>query len=333
MPKSKKHKNRRIKEKKLRHKKRRKLLARESPRKEDSTKLKYFQITSPFPPEMPREERLNVLREIGKQASEAIDRELPLLSKWFVEFDAVYLLSYLAFYHVAQPEGRDAELVEERPFFHHYIEILQAFALRQQRSHKVQPLLERAGELLEKVKQIGELLQLKHFEIPPDLAMDEDLVAHQLRTSMMSQTTAMRNWAYLHQQKRVVLDLASRVRKEFLQRHDIDPVSMFEMLFSLIHDVEDKLNAHRSKVQSAISGKTPAEIVDSYNVAFPENVPVDDEGAKEIGDRSGKDLNVLRAMLICHADLRLDDVYSFSRRCDGEDAGRDARRVASRCPQ
>src|SRR3546814_20902906 len=66
----------------------------------------------------------------------------PQTIKWVTQYEPTYVLSMCALYLMAHPEGIEPEATGELEFHHHYLELLQAFALCQPRSFAMQPLRE-----------------------------------------------------------------------------------------------------------------------------------------------------------------------------------------------
>src|SRR3546814_10631980 len=57
----------------------------------------------------------------------------PQTIKWVTQYEPTYVLSMCALYLMAHPAGIDPEATGELEFHHHYLELLQAFALCQPR--------------------------------------------------------------------------------------------------------------------------------------------------------------------------------------------------------
>ena len=274
-------------------------------------KMKFFELPNFLPADMPREQRLEIVRSMGKRAQEKFEEQYPKIAHWFERYDSIYLLSFCAFYFVSHKEGIDPEL--EADFFpHHYLEILQAFALAQERSYKVTPLLDQIVKIKAELKELGEAMQLRLLNVPPEITADAELNAFQLRSQMMLQTTAIRNWAYMHQMQRVVIDLAERISGSFKSIYDIHPVDLFQMLFKLVDERSELLNEHRQKLRIALKHRNYKDMLAAYNDSFPENTPIEGADADGIWEVAGRKIGALRAMLICHADLKLDEIYSFT---------------------
>lgn len=275
-------------------------------------KMKLFEAPRLFPDDLPLEKRIEAVREIGAKSGERFEQIYPKIATWFHDYDPLYILSYCALYFVSQPEGIDPEAFGETIFYHHYLEIMQAFSLGQVRSFSVNPLFKDARRLMQDMKEIGELMQLRLLNIPPELTTDDELKAYYLRTEMMSHTIAIRNWAYHHQMLRVVLSLANLISEDFKSLYDIDPVCLMQMLFDLLEERNKLLNEHLDKVRNCFKAGNYKKIIEAYNAAFPENTPIEGEAVGEIWKRVRKNKNNLKALLIAHADLKLHQIYSFT---------------------
>jgi hypothetical protein len=213
---------------------------------------------------------------------------------------------------VAHPEGIDPEVSGEMDFYHHYLEIIQALALYGERNYSVKPLMNEAIRLREEMKAIGDLMGLRWLNIPPALEKIEELKAYQLRTDMMLHTTAVRNWAYFHQMKKIVLDLCKLLGDHFKAVYGIDAFDLMDLLFRLAAEREELLNEHRNRVRSFIRKKNTQRMMEAYNAAFPQNKKIDESEFERLWQMAGKNKQNLRGMFIMHSDLKLDKIYSFT---------------------
>lgn len=278
----------------------------------EAPKMKLFQMPKLVRDDLSWEERLTLLRAVGDEAKAAFEDKYSNIQRWLTDYDPVYVLSMCAFYFSSFQEGTDPEAAGKLEFFSHYLEIMQAFALYQPRSLNLTALGADMDRLKSEMSEIGQAMSLRLLAIPEALTTEDEFNAYHLRTDMMMATTAVRNWAYPHQMQRIVLDLAMAVRDEFIGNYKVDPVAFFMMMFRLTDERNDLLNAHISSLRGIFGKKNHREIVASYNDAFPENVPILNAAVDELWNMVGRNKNALRSLLIFHADLRLEDIYSFS---------------------
>ncbi|MXZ10448.1 MAG: hypothetical protein F4Y79_13530, partial [Gemmatimonadetes bacterium] len=314
---SKKEKEKRRKKQKKAYRKRKKQQLSKSstkPRPWEPVKMKMFNLSNPIPPDMSAKKRLALIRSIGANAKKDFEEKYPKLSKWFEEYDPLYILSFCAVYFCSHPEGTDPEATGEEKFHPFFLEILQAFSLVNKRTFEAKPLLDDAEKLYEEMREIGELISMRHLDIPASLNSKEDINAYRLRTDMMSHTTAVRNWAYLHQMKRITNDIATLIDSDFKDIYGVSAVALMKIFFDLCDQRNDLLNEHLSKVRGFYKRRRDdyKVILQAYNDAFPENIALKGDSVEEIWELAGKDKENLLYMLICHSDLKLRDIYSFS---------------------
>ena len=285
---------------------------RQGPQPWVPVKMKMFRVPDLFPPELTKEQRLEAIRSMGSRAKEEFDKRYPSIEKWFREYDPIYLLSYSACYFASQREGIDPEATGNLDFPHHYLEIMQAFALCQERNYSAKPLLQNAETLKKEMQEIGHLMSLRLLDLPPKISADDEIHAYMLRTEMMANTMGIRNWAYFHQMKRIVFDLAQLIRNDFKAIYKIDSLSLFKLLFKLTEERNDLFNEHRNKMRDCIRKQNYREMIHAYNQAFPEIVKIDGEKVDRMWEMAGRRKKNLAGMLVCHSDLKLEKVYSFT---------------------
>jgi len=278
----------------------------------EAVKMKMFSVPNIFPPDMPQEKRIEIVREMSAKAREDFATKYEQFEKWFEEFDAPYILSFCSFYFLSFREGTDPEAMGHMDFPPHFLETMQALALTKERSYEARPLLQRAEKLQEEVNELSELMVLRDIAVPEKLETDEQREEHRLQNEMRGNTLVVRNWAYYHQMKRVTLELASLIDADFKAKYGIGSRAFMEVLFKLMDERNDKLNEHRFKLQPAFKMKNHREMMHKYNEAFPENLDEEEGHLEELWEYVNKNISQLRAMLICYADLKLaSHVYSF----------------------
>ncbi len=297
---------------------RRKLLKRKKseeskkrPKAWEPVKLQMFEIPNPFKESVTLEQRKAVIKEIGETANKKFNEEYPKIANWFEDYDAVYLLSFCAMYFTASPEGIDPEATGQLDFPFHFLELLQAFSLVKQRKATLKPLLGNAEKLKNEMRDIGDVMMLRHLKVLDNLK-DEELERYFLRFQMMGQTTAVRNWAYYYQIKRTVIDLCKLIDNDFKKVYGVKSTVVFESLFQLVESRADLLNEHLDKVRSFYRKNSYKSVIDAFNKAFPENSAIEGDDVEEIWEQSGKKLTELKGMMVAHSDLKLEKIYSFT---------------------
>jgi hypothetical protein len=276
-----------------------------------AVKMKMFRLPQLFPPDFPREKRFEIAQAISKKAKEDFKVKYAEANKWFEEFDALYLLSFCALYFSSHVEGTDPEATGEMDFPPHLLEIMQALALTKERAISTKPLLSKAKELQESMRELSELAVIRLAGMPEEMKSEEELHAIQLQGEMRGNTFAIRNWAYFHQMKRVTLELASLIDSDFKKKYGIGAQEFMRILFEMIWSRNDKLHEHREKVWTFYGQKDYKEMIRAYSATFPDTKPVEGEDAEKLWQYANKSIKQLQALLVCHADLKLEDIYKI----------------------
>lgn len=258
------------------------------------------------------EERLEKLREIGKQASADFKSEYTTILDWFTRYDQLSILSFSFYYFMLSEAGYDEEAVTGNiEFPPYYLELLQAFALTLPRSYDYQPFSNEVYKFKEDFQKIGLLNQMKYYNLPDEAATLQDVFSHQLRSDMMLHTTVVRNWSYEHKMRIVTEALALGVKEEFNKIHGFEPGLFLNILYRMSEEVETRVNIHRQKTVKMIRANSYNDIFDIYEAAFP----VDKTSTKEremILSMPGMDKTKLKSMFLMHSDMFLQKLLSFN---------------------
>ena len=270
--------------------------------------MSLYQVPSIFDESMTREERAAIIGEVAEQAEATFQREYFKINEWFHQYDALYLLAYCAAYFLAHPEGIDPEAQGSLDFYPHYLEILQAFSLMQERSFLSKPLAERAEDLMDLMGNVGNAISLRGMENPGDLT-DEELHQRQVLRSIRTQTAAVRNWAQPLHMRRVIHALGETVRQDFISLYGVDPIAFMDALLRLSEIADDRLNQHIARVRHFYQQSSYQRVASSYAESFPE---VHDFDADRIFEIAGRNLESMKVLLVQHTDFRLVDSLTFT---------------------
>lgn len=279
----------------------------------EPVKMQMFQAPDIFPESMTKEERLMAIRDIGNKASKEFEEKFFAIQKWFKEYDPLYILTFCSVYFLSHPEGIDPETEGYLDFYPHYLEIMQAFALMQERSFSPKPLLDEVETLRQEMKEIGIAMQLRGLAIPESVLTDDELLRHHLQWSMRHQTAAVRNWGYYYQMKRIARSLGGLVKERFAEIYDLDPGRLIDTIFRIVDVANNKLNTHLRKIRSFTKTRGGhKDIFEAYHRVFPETARVSEQDMENIWNHVGENVENLRWFLVRHADTRLYKIYTFS---------------------
>lgn len=257
------------------------------------------------------EQKIELLRQTGINAEREFTVKYAELVNWYKEYNQLYILSFCMFYFMINFDGRDEEAetgtLEFSPYF---MELLQAFALTIPYTFSGKPLNNDVYNLQRTIKELGDLNSKKHLNIPNEITTFEKLMKHQLRVQMMLQTTAVRNWSYEHQMQNVVNDLAISVNNDFKQHYGFDGDVIMSLLFSLISEVENRVNNHAEKIRSFLAENDLIAVQNEYERVF-ENVQKSNPETKKQLARKFKSVTELKSILMMHSDLQLQELFTF----------------------
>ncbi|MDB4925536.1 hypothetical protein [Mucilaginibacter sp.] len=258
------------------------------------------------------EERINILREKGKEATSEFKIKYEEVQKWFTEYDQLYILSFCMFYFMLSKEGYDEEAekgsIEFPPY---YMELLQAFSLTLPYKYNGKPLYQEAEAFKETIKKVGHLNNLKFYDIPEKFQTETELTAYFLRTQMMTHTTVVRNWAYDHQMRQVTSDLATGIKKDFESVYGFNPKLLLDLLYAMTEEVENRINQHIKKLADFYNKDSYLEVLSTYEDIFSD-VPKTTKEDKEKFFKKFSKVHDLKMMLIMHSDLNLPGLFAFS---------------------
>ena len=254
------------------------------------------------------EERIAAVDDIVKTAESEFQNGYFSLGEWFEGYDALHLLAYCCTYFLCHPVGVDPEVNGGLDFYPHYLEILQAFSLMQERSLSTRPLGLDAEELLDLMGSIGPAASIRGFKANVD-QVDGESERNLVLLNMRSQTMAVRNPGYPHHIRHVTLELAETVRDDFADVHAIDPVQLVETLFHLKEVAMDRLNEHRNRVAHAFGETSYREVAAAYVESFPDVQVFDADRLFEI---TGSDLDSFKEALSYYSDMMLEGCFVFT---------------------
>jgi hypothetical protein len=279
----------------------------------EAVKVKLVQTSDPFG-SMPVAARRRLLTEIATKARARFEAEYPTLVSWFERYDAVFILSYFAFYYLSTEAGIDKEAIEGKlDFGTHHLELLQALGLTRNRSDLVQAFAPKGEELRKSMATITEYLSMADMECPPEMG-DADLMKRLVLSEMRGQSFAIRNWAYPEQAIRHAKRLWGGPLSQLISR-DYDGVSIERVINAfaeLVNVGNDRLNDHIRRVRSVLSTLSCEESLEAYSAAFPSAAEDADVLSELLEERCGDNLEALRWTLVVHSDQWLPEIFTFS---------------------
>jgi hypothetical protein len=276
-------------------------------------KMKLFELADPFG-DAPLEVRRAVLHEAAAKARAMFDAEYPKMATWYETYDPLYLLSFCAFYFLTSPEGVDKEAIEGKLDFASYqLELLQAFALMGPRGGTPKPLAEKTEELRRYLRNLGDSLSLAQMDYPRDLP-DSEVRKRMVISQMRGQTFAIRNWAYPEQTIGHARSMFAGALSDIIagEYPSISIVRVIDVLEMIVKQIEDRLNDHIRGLATVAGATDFDSAYSTYLRAFPDIEDQREEMHEVFDGLCQGNIERFQSLLLMHADLRLDRIYTFS---------------------
>jgi hypothetical protein len=269
---------------------------------------RYKQVPDFFPSQSSHEERLGMLKIVAATSNAKLIPIYEAINKFFIRYNALYLLSSCSFYFFQKISNSDPELTDEMFFQFYYLEVLQAFALKQMQSF---PPLEQIdlGDIKSTMHEVGRLIPYTVFDLPS--ASEEEMHINYILSLMRVSWSSIKNWAYVEQMEKMTLDLASKINKDFLLTYGVSSSELINGLYALYRNRNELVRGYIEKTHEFLSKSSYEDMINSFSKLFSGREATAGE-VKVLWEKVGKNMQNLSSWLIALADQELQSVYSFS---------------------
>jgi len=276
-------------------------------------KQEFVRFKNPFPEDIPFEKRLEVIVEAGKQSEIKYKEEYSKLINYFNEYDPLYLCSFCAYYFVRQEEGIDREAIDGHLEFHpFFLEILQCLSLIKEKTISGKPLNDKVLDFKSTIQDLNTAQSGTYYVLGEKAQNQDDIGVVMLRTEMMVNTLAVRNWAYVHQMETIAYELADFVEPLFSDTTGFKSHNFLDVLFGIVSLTENKLNNHHRKTHSFIKTKNYNDTFNKYEQSFPQVFKSEKTQREETWNLVNKNLKNLKATFLAHSDYFLTEIFTQS---------------------
>lgn len=274
-------------------------------------KQKFVRLENPFHEDIPFEKRQEIIVEVGKQFEIKYKEEYSKLIDYFNEYDPLYLCSFCAYYFVRQVEGIDREAIDGHlefpPFF---LEILQCLSLIKEKTISGKQLNDKVLDFKSTIQDLNTAQSGTYYVLIEKAQNEDDIGVVMLRTEMMINTLAVRNWAYVHQMEAIAYELASFIAPQFSDAAGFKLHNLLDVLFGTISLTEKKLNIHHKKTHSFLKAKTYNDTFDKYEQSFPQVHKSEKFQREKTWNLVNENLKNLKATFLAHSDYFLTEIYT-----------------------
>src|ERR1035437_4791057 len=275
-------------------------------------KQNFVRFENPFPNDIPFEKRMEILIKIGNKASIDFENEYQKLINYFHEYDPLYLCSFSSYYFSRQEEGIDEEAINgsiDFPPF--YLEILQCISLKSERNISMEPLHKNIENFKSTIQNLNRSQSATYSKLLEKAKDQDDIGAILLRTEMMINTLAVRNWSYVEKMEMIAYELATLIEQNFTDSIGFNPIVLLNILFGLVSLTEKKLNIHHKKTISIVKANNYNEAFDKYEECFNVDNTSKSE-RKEIWEEMKENIKILKSAFLEHSDYFLSDIFTHS---------------------
>jgi hypothetical protein len=276
-------------------------------------KQQFVRFENPIPEDIPFEERMGYLLDIGNKAQGEFEKEYIKLTQYLKEYDPLYLCSFCSYYFARQEEGFDEEAIKgsiDFPPF--YLEIIQCLSLIRERTITAKPLKNDVEDFKTTVTKLNQGQTYSYLRLIEKAENQEDIGSIILRTEMMVHTLAVRNWAYIEQMEKIANELAGLIKDKFTKSIGFDPNIFLKILFGLVSLTENKVNIHYRKTLSFIKANNFNDVFDNYEASFGNVEKTNSSVWEEIWNTVGKKLENLKVLFLQHSDLFLSNIFTHN---------------------
>ncbi|MDV7187721.1 hypothetical protein R3X25_10550 [Lutibacter sp. TH_r2] len=274
-------------------------------------KQNFVKFENPFPENISFEKRLEVLIQVGKQSEIKYKEKYRKLIDYFNEYDPLYLCSFCAYYFVRQEEGIDREAIDGHlefpPFF---LEILQCLSLTKEQTVSSKPLKDNVLDFKSTIQELNSAQSGKYFVLGEEANNQDDIGVVMLRTEMMVNTLAVRNWAYVQQMEIIAYELANFVEPLFSDTTGFKSNNLLDVLLGFVKLTEDKLNIHYKKTHSFLKAKNYNDTFNKYELSFPQVHKSEKTQREYTWNKVNKNLKNLKSIFLAHSDYFLKEIYT-----------------------
>ncbi len=277
----------------------------------DESGIKYTNLPL-FPPNMTDRERMESLKELGRQHDTEFSDCFAELRRRMMLCDPVVLLSAFSFYGNRVPtEGADERV--KWWLLQHDMEALQGLLLRHrlgefERGHVLPPDFIIMRLLLQSATESFGFRRLAALDT--SAAMEERQLTRLVET-MRAHTEGIRNWGYPQQVFRITKGIFAKLEDDIEAEFGFRVAGLIDMFLNVVEMVEGRANAHIERLRPALRADTIDAALAEYYKAFPELDGTPEEIA-ETAAQQGASLARVKSMIVSHGDFELPSIYTLT---------------------
>lgn len=265
-----------------------------------------------FPPNLTDRERVECLREIGRQHDMKFVDCFTELRNRMMFCDPVVLLSAFSFYG-NRPPGEGNGEGSKWWLLQHDLELLQGLLLQHRlaefgRRHVLPQDFIIMRLLLQGATESSGFRRLATLDTS---AKVEDRQLTRMRETMRMHTEGIRNWGYPQQVFRISKGIFAKLEDDIEAEFGFRVAGLIDMFLNIVKVIGGRANAHIQQLGPARDAETIDQAMKAYYKAFPEMEGSPEEVA-EMARQKGASLAYVKRMITSHGDYRLPAIYTLA---------------------
>lgn len=282
---------------------------------------------------LPREAVLKGLIEIGKNHQDEFPTRLGGVESILRSVDPLLTISMLATYGLmggVDDKGHVSSGYMGEEFNQSHVELTQALYLRIPFSEcsREFPNPNTIQQLFDLLQEVGKAYSMRRFVQLQDEQSDENKGVMTIQEELRLHTQTVRNWGFLSRVAGITKRLCAPIDDVFLTKIGIPATTLIDLFTYLIRRYERLVNDRIKKLAPAFRETTVGGMLDAYYKAYPHLEGTTAEMVAFAMER-GITLDQMKSMLLSHADLSLDDIYTFDVGVLASETGIDASSIES----
>lgn len=264
---------------------------------------------------VPREELIKSLIQLGEQNKIDFSIKLIEIKKLFVTLEPLQALSSLSMYGLTSSvddKGNISHGYLGEQFNQSHVELAQAlFLMIGLNESQARPTPENIEQLFNLLPELSDSFHIQRFVELGKEKPEEDKGILAIQEELRLHTQMVRNWSYLSRVIDITTRLCKPCDKMFEVTAGLSATDIINLFILLIKRVEDKCNYRISHLREVMREKTINGLITAYYKMNPHFIDTEDEFKELIAKQSLKREQVI-SMLVQHSDLSLPQIYMFT---------------------
>lgn len=254
------------------------------------------------------EDRIEMAKQAGQRADADYCRNLEELEALVLKSHPLVLLSVLSIVSLLPVESLDIESDSQNPHLQHHVELVQSLALRHSLDsfQYEDPNIERVLQLAKELSDNFAIKRLRDINVEQTEVERQKL---QFLESVRLYTQAIRNSGYPQIIREMLKDLWSPLDDDFESAYHVRPTAIIDLFFSIILEIEDRIEAYLQALSLIKSHTTVDDACDVY-----EQLGFDDDSQSLRSELKEADLPLtdVQQILLSRCEIMLVSISTFS---------------------